>query len=81
MQGYAQQPTYIIENQGEGDIPDARTMGGWLYEGIRPSISQEDALLGDRQTPMSHTPPLGPEAAFQLHHRLMEEVRGPQSES
>jgi hypothetical protein len=64
----------VESNQGEGDIPDARTMGGWLYEGIRPSISQEDALLANRPSTMSVSPPLDAEATCKLHHQLMEQV-------
>eukprot|EP00282_Hemiselmis_andersenii_P033032 CAMPEP_0169475014 /NCGR_PEP_ID=MMETSP1042-20121227/26580_1 /TAXON_ID=464988 /ORGANISM="Hemiselmis andersenii, Strain CCMP1180" /LENGTH=63 /DNA_ID=CAMNT_0009589115 /DNA_START=60 /DNA_END=248 /DNA_ORIENTATION=+ len=50
-------------------------MGGWLYEGIRPSISQEEAIMGQGSVSTSPRTQLDAEATLRLHQELMEAAR------
>lgn len=67
---------FVTDYQGEGDVPDARTMGGWLYDGIRPSITQEESIMGGG-TSASRSPrtQLDPDETLRLHNKLMTEAR------
>lgn len=67
---------FVTDYQGEGDVPDARSMGGWLYEGIRPSITQEESIMGGG-TSASRSPraQLDPDETLRLHNKLMSEAR------